>query len=171
MGFPDPSIEALLRRRHPALRWTAYETATPWTFVHSAVDATRADAFASVVRARRVEPPGAMVACFCGWGFGPIGFGVAGPGKAPRLPTGAVELGARALDVSDGQLRLGPVPTDGVEEGVVLPCAYPRVRVVVAHVPFDAAEPETGWLYVVAHPITADPPGPERSGDIVNCEV
>lgn len=166
MGFPSPAVEATLRRRHPTLRWVVYETSTPWTFVHAPATT---DGFAAVVSARRVEPEGAMVACFCGWGFGPIGFGVAESSKPPRLPAGAVELGARILDVTGGQLRLGPAPVDGFDEGVTLPCAQPWVRVVVAHVPFDAEAPESGWLYVVAHPAAAS--DDERSGEVVNCEV
>lgn len=171
MGFPSPSVEALLRRRHPTLRWTVYETSTPWTFVHPAADPAAAEVLAAVARTRRVEPPGTIVACFCGWGFGPIAFGVAAQGQAPRVPAGAVELGARVLDVRGGELRLGPAPVDGGDEGVVLPCAHPRVRVVVSHVPFDAKEPETGWLHVVAYPLAAGLDEGERSGDVVLCEV
>lgn len=169
MGFPSPAVEALLRRQNPSLRWATYETSTPWTFVHPA--ATTADALAVAARTRRVDPPGAMVACFCGWGFGPIGFGVAASGKAPRTPAGAIVLGARVIDVVGGQLRLGPAPVDGHDEGVTLPCAHPRVRVVVAHVPFDEAAPETGWLCVVAHPAAIGSRDDERSGEVVSCEL
>ncbi|MEZ4410056.1 MAG: hypothetical protein R3A52_26810 [Polyangiales bacterium] len=166
MGFPSPAVEDALRRRHPTLRWVVYETSTPWTFVHS--PAVIADVFVEVVSARRVEPAGALVACFCGWGFGPIGFGVTTSSKPPRLPSGAVEIAARVIDVTGGELRLGPAPIDGFDEGVTLPCPHTRVKVTVAHVPFDAEAPESGWLYVMAHPETSDD---ARSGEVVNCEV
>ncbi len=165
-----PALASLdsLRKRHRALRWTQFETSATWAFVHAVGLAADRAAFEATMRARKVAPADSMVACFCGWGFGPIGVSVAGARGAS--PEGAVPLGERVLAVGGGLLRIGPFPVDGRNEGVVVPCPHPRVRVVVSHVPFDADDPSAGWLHVAVSPASVDDADP-APGEVVNCEA
>lgn len=165
----DPSSVGALRRLHPSLRWTLFETSTRWLFAYGSRLLQRPEVFAQSTREQRCAAPDLLVMGVSGFGYGPVGAYVVS-GRRPRgLPQGRA-LGDRVIRVEGDSLRVGPYPQDGNEESITLPSPGPVVRVSLAFVAFDPEAPDDGgWILVTVAP-QPEATKPSDEGAPIDCE-